>query len=132
MTTFPSPGTYILRVSAKARGTYPPLWDRVADYRVEAKAVATSGGFAGLPTVWDPFLDNDAYLYAPATGTIEAGKPQLFRISIPGALGAAVKVGGQSFRLVREGTCSRAMSYRPPGRSRSRPSSRRDRAGTTA
>lgn len=94
---FPAAGTYILRVWARRSGFVSGSSDLAMECRVNAKG--GEDGSAGLPTAYPSFADCGAYLTSPSSGTLAAGQPHLFRISVPGALGVDVMTDSHYFPL---------------------------------
>lgn len=97
--TFPEAGNYVLRLSAGKR------WDETFDFAVEYRVEVSAGKKAPalLPRGTLEFQKVGGYLHSPLSGTLKAGKPVAFKVSVPAATGAFVKNGGRTAKLVKQG-----------------------------
>ena len=98
--SFPSAGTYLLRLYARHKGDRTAC-QCVADYSVEASSGAE--GKLGLPNAYPAFQERDAHLDAPIKGVLASGTTETFKITVPGADDVGVVVGGKLTELEKNG-----------------------------
>jgi transglutaminase/protease-like cytokinesis protein 3 len=96
----PKSGEYILRIYAKKMDN-SLKFEWVSDYRIEASG--GKGKSAGFPFTYATFVNQNVYLYEPLNRYLPAGHDQKFKIFIPGAKGAAVKVNDEWIFLEGQG-----------------------------
>lgn len=87
----PRAGSYVLRLYARKKDDPKGMLYSINEYRIEAKAGRSPG--APVPVFGELFVQKGAYLYGPLEGSLSAGKAQMFRVKIPGALKVGVTVG---------------------------------------
>jgi hypothetical protein len=96
----PKQGVYLVRVFAKQLSSKENSWDPVADVKVEASS--GKGEEYRYPLPGSLFAEKGCRLHAPLDGTLTAGKKQEFKITIPGATAAAVRIGEKQLHLERK------------------------------
>jgi hypothetical protein len=96
----PDSGEYILRLYAKLRGN-SIKYEWAGDYKIVASS--GKGKLAGFPFTYATFIDRNAYLYEPIKRFLQNSQDQKFKIFIPGAKDAAVKLNEEWFPLESQG-----------------------------
>ena len=96
---FPQPGNYVLAVYAK-RKSETGNYTSVLTYSFNS--VAMKDPNACFPVVYEQYRSLNAHLYSPLEGHLEAGKPQRFRIRVPGVEAVAVVSNGQWSTLKKD------------------------------
>lgn len=96
---FPQPGNYVLTVYAK-RKSETDNYTSVLAYSFNS--VAMNNPNACFPVVYEQYHSLSARLYSPFRGHLEVGKPQLYRIRVPGAEAVAVVSNGQWTTLKKD------------------------------
>jgi transglutaminase/protease-like cytokinesis protein 3 len=96
----PQSGEYTLRIYAKKQDNLLKF-EWVSDYRIEASG--GKGKSAGFPFTYATFVNHNAYLYEPLYRYLPNGQDQKFKIFIPGAKGAAVKINDEWLFLEGQG-----------------------------
>ena len=97
---FPGPGEYVLRLFSKLKGE-----EGTSKETLNYKIIAGSGveNQAGFPLIYEPFQQNNAYLYLPLTASLEAMRMHAFKLKVPGAKSVAVVTGGKWHKLSLNG-----------------------------
>jgi hypothetical protein len=101
LAAFPAPGTFVLRLFAKAKSDAGAAgW--ALDYQIRArKSGRTSRTY---PETYQDFMDRDVFLESPMQGRLKTGESYLFSVRIPGAERAAVSAGKKWVDLVKTGS----------------------------
>jgi hypothetical protein len=97
---FPAAGRYVARFFARSTTLKMEPYQWIMDMRIEARSAEVEG--FRFPERFAMFEESGSYLSEPLNGVLEAGRPQLFKISVPGAFEVAIKTGGQFFTLTKQ------------------------------
>ncbi len=110
---FPEPGKYLVTLYAKRkseRGNY----SSVLAYSFDSVALKDSN--VCFPVVYEQYRTLNACLYSPFEGHLEANKPQLYRIQVPGAEAVAVVSNGQWTSLTKDSDTFEGNALIGPGK----------------
>jgi hypothetical protein len=96
---FPKAGDYVLRLTTGKR------WDDRHEFAVEYQVTVEAGKKPPVPLPQGSlaFQKLGGYLHTPLSGTLKAGKPVAFKVTLPGATSVFLKNGGRTARLVKQG-----------------------------
>jgi len=98
--SFPSPGSYVLRLFAKAKNE-PGMYEWALDYLVHSTAQPAHP--PGYPEMYQAFSEKDCFLIRPMEGRLKAGRLHSFCVRIPDAEHAVLIVGNQWNELQKDG-----------------------------
>ncbi len=98
--SFPSPGSYTLRLFAKARSD-PGMYEWALDYLVHTTGPSVRP--PGYPEIYEPFREKDCFLIRPMEGRLKAGRLHSFCVRIPDAEKAILVVGSKWNDLQKDG-----------------------------
>ncbi len=108
--SFPSKGSYLLRIFARKRDSQIEEYDLAAEYQIEAWASDQHV----FPKMFLSFQERNCHLDRPLSGVLQAGSEQ-FTLCAPGAEEVVVQVNQAVYHLIAEGDYFSGVVNLEPG-----------------